>query len=104
MNDKLSPCAADNLQRQSRQIVIDDKPVGIVRLDEVLSEVRALGLSQETEIRAALVQRVAEFNYIPPSAGEAYATSLLAEFYAERMTQRMQQALKNYSRMNHDQR
>jgi hypothetical protein len=99
MDDKLSPCAADALQ-QVRQIMIDEKPVGIVRLDETITEVQALGLSQDTEIRAALMQRIARYNYIPASSDEIYAKSVLAEFYADRMKRRMEQALKNYSRLN----
>ena len=99
MDDKLSPCAADALQ-QVRQIRIDEKPVGIVRLDEAIAEVRALGLTQDTEIRAALMQRIAQYNYIPASADDIYAKSVLAEFYADRMKRRMEQALKNYSRLH----
>ena len=100
MDDKISPCADDALQRQVRQIVIDDKPVGIVWLDEAIREVQALGLSSDAEIKTALMQRIAEHNDIPPSASEAYASSLAAEFYAERMKMRMQQGIKNYSRMH----
>jgi hypothetical protein len=99
MDDKLSPCAADALQ-QVRQIMIDEKPVGIVRLDETITEVRALGLTQDAEIRTALMQRIARYNYIPASADDIYAKSVLAEFYADRMKQRMEQALKNYSRLH----
>jgi hypothetical protein len=99
MDDKLSPCAADALQ-QVRQIMIDEKPVGILRLDETITEVRALGLTQDSDIRAALMQRIAQYNYIPASADDMYAKSVLAEFYADRMKHRMEQALKNYSRLH----
>jgi len=99
MDDKLSPCAADALQ-QVRQIMIDEKPVGIVRLDDAITEVRALGLAHDSEIRAALMQRIAQYNYIPASADDIYAKSVLAEFYADRMKRRMEQALKNYSRLH----
>jgi hypothetical protein len=99
MDDKLSPCAADALQ-QVRQISIDGKPVGIVRLDETIREVRALGLSGEDEIRTALMQRIAEHNYIPAPAADAYARSVVAQFYADRIKQRMEQALKNYSQFS----
>ena len=99
MDDKLSPCAADALQ-QVRQIMIDEKPVGIVRLDDAITEVRALGLAHDSEIRAALMQCIAQYNYIPASADDIYAKSVLAEFYADRMKRRMEQALKNYSRLH----
>jgi hypothetical protein len=98
MDDKLSPCAADAL-RQVRQIMVDERAVGIVRLDETIHEVQALGLSGEADIRAALMQRIAQYNYIPATAAGAYARAIVAEFYADRMKQRMEQALKNYSRM-----
>jgi hypothetical protein len=93
MDDKLSPCAADSLQ-QVRQIMVDEKPVGILRLDETINEVRALGLSEDPEIRAALLQRIARYNYVPAPAKDAYAQSVLAEFSADRIKQRMEQALK----------
>jgi len=99
MDDKLSPCAADALQ-QVRQIMVGEKPVGIVRLDETIKEVHALGLSHDTEIRTALMQRIALYNFIPASADDLYAKSVLAEFYADRMKRRMEQALKNYSQLN----
>ncbi len=99
MDDKLTLCAADALQ-QVRQITVNEKPVGILRLDETIDEVRALGLSEDAEIRAALMQRIARYNYVPVPAEDAYAQSLLAEFYADRMKRRMEQALKNYSRLN----
>ena len=99
MDDKLAPCAADALQ-QVRQIMVDEKPVGIVRLDEMINEVRLLGLSQETEIKAALIQRIEQYNYIPPSAHDGYAKSVLAEFYAERMKRRMEGALEHYSQLH----
>ena len=99
MDDKLTPSAADSLQ-QVRQIMVDEKPVTIVRLDETIDEVRALGLFQETEIRAALMQRIARYNYVPAPAKDAYAQSMLAEFSADRMKRQMEQALKNYSRLH----
>ena len=101
MNDKLSPCAADALSRV-RQIGIDGQKVGIIRLDESISEVIALDLTREDEIRSALMERIAQHNYIPPPASEAYAKSLMAEFYADRMKRRMELALKNYSSMDKD--
>jgi hypothetical protein len=99
MDDKLSPCAADALQ-QVRQITVDGKQVGIVRLDETIRDVQALGLPGEDEIRTALMQRIAACNYIPAPAADAYARSIVAEFYASRIKQRMEQALKNYSQFN----
>lgn len=99
MNDKLTPCATDALS-WVRQIGIDGQKVGITRLDESITEVMALDLTGDDEIRLALMQRITRHNYIPPAAGEAYAKSLMAEFYADRMKRRMEQALKNYSTMD----
>jgi hypothetical protein len=84
MNDRLSPCAADALS-QIRQIGIDGRKVGIIRLDESISEVMTLNLTGDDEIQLALLQRIAQHNYIPPSAMEAYARSLMAEFHADCM-------------------
>lgn len=58
MNAKLSPFAADALS-QVRQIAIDGQKVGIIRLDESISEVMALNLTADTDIQAALLQRIA---------------------------------------------
>ena len=99
MNDRLSPCAADALSRV-RQIEMDGRKVGIIRLDESISEVMTLDLTGDADIQSALLQRIAQDNYIPPSAMEAYARSLMAEFYADRMKRRMELALKNYSRLD----
>jgi hypothetical protein len=99
MNDKLSPCAADALSRV-RLIGIEGKNVGIIRLDESISEVMALNLTGDEEIRSALLERISHHNIIPPSAGEAYAKALTAEFHADRMRRRMEQARENYSTMD----
>jgi len=99
MNDRLSPCAADALS-QVRQIGIDGRKAGIIRLDESIREVMALNLTGDADIQSALLQRIAQHNFIPPSAGEAYAKVLMAEFYADRMKRRMELVLKNYSRVD----
>jgi hypothetical protein len=83
MNDKLSPCDADALS-QVRQIGTDGRKAGTIRPGESISEVMTLNLTGDSTIQAALLQRIAEHNYIPPSATDACAKSLMAEFYANR--------------------
>ena len=50
MDDTLALCTAETPQ-QVQQIVVDKEPVGIVRLDETINDVRVLGLSQDTDPR-----------------------------------------------------
>jgi len=83
MADK-SCCAADALRR-IRQIDVNGIATGISMLDESISEVKGLGLSDDRGIREALLKRVKIYNYIPPAAAEAYADAIMREYrHAER--------------------
>jgi len=83
MADK--PCCAADALRRIRQIDVNGILTGISMLDESISEVRGLGLSDDRGIREALVKRVKIYNYIPPAAAEAYADAIMREYrHAER--------------------
>ncbi|QYZ79467.1 NAC family transcription factor [Methanofollis formosanus] len=65
-----------------RKVLVDGKATGIDRLDRILEDVIALGLEREDEIRAALLERVKAFNYVPTKKADAYAGALMAEYRA----------------------
>lgn len=65
-----------------RTIMVDGKATGIDCLDRIVEEVIALGLVREDEIRAALLERVKAFNYVPTKKAGAYAEALMAEYRA----------------------
>jgi small redox-active disulfide protein 2 len=69
--------AKDNV----RQVMIQGKLIGIVGLDDVIAKTaNALQGSEDNEIQGALLAAVAENNYIPESARDAYGQALLREF------------------------
>jgi len=63
-----------------RKILVDGKETGIDRLDDILADVLALGLSGEDEVREELLRRVRAFNYVPTKKTDAYAAALMAEY------------------------
>ena len=99
MNDKRSPCAA-NAIFLIRQIGINGKMAGIIRLDESIREVMALNPGGDDTIRSALLQCVARNNYIPPGVCDTYADSLMAVFSAEFLKQQMDPAFHNSSALD----
>lgn len=62
------------------QVRIGGRPVGIIGLNAVLAEVKALGISDDAGIRNQLLQRVRRSNYVSSSAEEEYARALLLEY------------------------
>jgi hypothetical protein len=100
--DALAPCAADMLIGV-RQVEIGGKKVGIAGLDASITEVEALGLHDDAAISAALMKRITAQNYVPEALSGAYAKAVVAEYYAVRMKNRMEKALKNFERMNKEQ-
>ncbi len=79
MEDK--PCCAEAAARKTKQLVIGGLPVGLSRLDEVMDEIRAIGLRNEVEIGDALLKKVRIFNYVPLSASSEYRKALLDEYH-----------------------
>jgi len=73
------PCCAADVLRRIRQIDVNGIATGISVLDESISEVNGLGLSDDRGIRETLVKRVKIYNYIPPAAEEAYADAIMRE-------------------------
>ena len=80
MEDENKPCCAADALRRIRQIPVNGIMTGITMLDESIAFVKAQGLTNESAIREALVQRVKVYNYIPLSVENQYADSLMEEY------------------------
>jgi hypothetical protein len=65
-----------------RRILIDGKETGIDKLDFILGEVAALGLSNEQAIKDELLKRVKVFNYVPTKKTDVYASALYEAYRA----------------------
>jgi hypothetical protein len=78
-NDNKPCCAADALRR-IRQIPINGIPTGICMLDECIAEIKTQALTNEPEIRSALLKRVNVYNYIPRNVEDEYAHALFEEY------------------------
>lgn len=79
MQDTKTPCAADALFG-TKTITVDGKTVGIARLCDAIADVRAMNLSGDAAVKAALLTRVRQENYIPEKLSGEYADALLAEY------------------------
>ncbi|MCL5961226.1 MAG: NAC family transcription factor [Chloroflexi bacterium] len=54
--------------------------VGIIGLREIIAEVKALGLADESEIKKELLERVERHNYVISREREAYRHALWQEY------------------------
>lgn len=80
MDDKVPCCAADAARKVKRLTLASGAQVGIVGLEAILCEVKALGLTDEISIKAELLGRVKVRNYVPRKAEEEYADALYSEY------------------------
>jgi hypothetical protein len=74
------PCCANEALRRVKIIQINGVPTGIVMLEKIFEEVREMKITDETRIREALLEKVKVYNYVPKSATEIYARTLLEEY------------------------
>jgi hypothetical protein len=74
------PCCAASAARKVKMLEIDGISVGIARFDEIMSEVRGLGLGSEEEIKRELIRVAKVYNYIPRSAEGKYGRVLFREY------------------------
>jgi small redox-active disulfide protein 2 len=68
-------------ENKIKQIMINDRLVGITSLDDSIKKIAAnhKGKSDE-EIKKRLLAEIAEKNYVPPATSEEYGQALLREF------------------------
>ena len=79
MGDNKPCCAADALRRV-RQLKINGMMTGITMIDTSIEEVMSQDLGSDQEIRAALMQKIRIYNYVPKSVEEEYARVLMEEY------------------------
>ncbi len=77
----LCPCQA--VGPKVRTIQVGDGPVGIVALDEILEQFRAVSLPED-ELRREILRAVKARNYVAPGLEEVYAEALWRELVAYR--------------------
>jgi hypothetical protein len=75
------PCCAEAAARKTKHLMIGGSPVGVSKLDEVMSEVKSIGLEGDAEIGEALLKKVRVFNYVPLNANSEYTKALLDEYH-----------------------
>jgi hypothetical protein len=80
------PCCAADALRRIRTIPINGIPTGIAMLEMIFDEVNTLGIADDTFLKKALLERVKVYNYVPETAGEAYAEALIREYRNYRPT------------------
>ena len=74
------PCCVAVAMWRVGQVEVAGRVVGIANLREILDKVKDLDLATEAEIRAALLRRVKEDNYVPCGMDDAYADAVLAKY------------------------
>ena len=67
-------------QLKIKRILIDSKETGIDRIDWILFDVMALGLSDDEQITDEIVKRVRRFNFIPSLKESEYRKALLRQY------------------------
>ncbi|MDH7508912.1 MAG: hypothetical protein QHH00_05885 [Methanomassiliicoccales archaeon] len=78
------PCCPESAARKVKKLNVGGFQVGIAHLDEIIEEVKNLGLRDSGEIGKQLLKRAKIYNYIPPGAEGEYAEALLKEYLKRR--------------------
>jgi hypothetical protein len=79
MEDK--PCCPEAAARRTKHLMVGGSPVGVSKLDEIMSEIDTMGLESDAEIGEALLKKVRVFNYVPLKASSEYTKALLEEYH-----------------------
>jgi hypothetical protein len=75
------PCCPAAAARMIRKLSLPDgSQVGIVNLDEILSQVAHLNLVEAAAIKRELLERTKAHNYVEAVVEEDYAKALFAEY------------------------
>ena len=78
------PCCPESAARMVKKVNVGGLPVGIAQLDEIIEEVKNLGLKDSEEIGKQLLKRVKVYNYVPPGTEGEYIDALLREYEKRR--------------------
>ena len=63
-----------------RQITIDGHRVSLFGLQEIFSQIKEMGIRNETEVKEQILKEVGKRNYMAPSYKEEYADALYEAF------------------------
>jgi hypothetical protein len=78
MDDK--PCCANEALRRINRIRIHGISTRIAMLEKIISEVKALRITDTSYLKKELMNRVKIYNYVPTGVFEAYADAVLQEY------------------------
>lgn len=73
-------CGDELVIDETPKLMINGKEVGIADLDNIMNEVIALDLTDDTTISKELLQRVKDRDFVPPSVEKEYSRALLEEY------------------------
>ncbi len=68
------------MEKDHRLVLVGDMQVGFIGLKEIFEELKGERRKSETELKAILVEKVGQKNYIVPSVKGEYEKALLREF------------------------
>ena len=77
------PCCTAEAMRRIRRIEVGGVVVGLVMLDDILADMVARNLSDETAIGDELLKQVKIYNYVPKEAEPLYRAALLLTYQNE---------------------
>jgi len=73
-------CGEELVLDETPKLKIGGKDIGINDLDEIMSEVMSLGLSDHAAIGRELLKRVKENDFVPSSVEKEYEAALLGDY------------------------
>ena len=85
MVQEVAPCMLD-ASRKVKKLRVCGTEIGISRLDLIILEVSELGLEDEDDIKAALLERIKEHNYVPSGAEKDYVDAVFEEYIRRMVT------------------
>jgi len=79
-NRDIMPCCVADAMWRVGQVEVAGRVVGIANLGEIFMDVKGLDLATEADIRAELLRRVKEDNYVPRGMDDTYADAILLKY------------------------
>ncbi len=75
-----SPCSCSGPSNEIVQIGIGDDTIGLIALNQIFEQLRALGRPPDASVQDELLKMVAAKNYVPACAEDEYRAALLREY------------------------
>ncbi|QLH74596.1 MAG: hypothetical protein HPY73_03445 [Methanomassiliicoccales archaeon] len=74
------PCCPSSAARMIRKVMIGGKEVGIAQLDQIISKISKMSLTDENELSSVLIKEVKIYNYVPRSKENEYRKAVMEEY------------------------